>query len=113
MSEVEKLAPKLYPFDLEFISVSFNARPTTEKPKIVQHKLRKPTLQQLKDRENQIKNELVNVSSREDEDITDDTMADANLWRKLIAEVKGYRGAAEWRELSDAEKDEMKPGHKA
>lgn len=104
---------KLYPFDLEFIEVPFNARPNAEKPKTVWHKLRKPTLQQLKDRESQIKSELVSISSREDEDRSDDRAANANLWRKLIVAVKGYRSATDWRELSDAEKDEMKPGHKA
>jgi hypothetical protein len=112
---VEKIdeSPTLYPFDLEFIDVSFNARPNSETPKIVWHKLRKPTLQQLKERESQIKSELVTVSSREDEDRSDETVANANLWRKLIVAVKGYKGAADWRELSDAEKDEMKPGHKS
>jgi len=106
-------APKPYPFDLEFIAVSFNARPKSETPKIVWHKLRKPTLQQLKDRESQIKSELVSISSREDEDRSDDSAANANLWRKLIVAVKGYRGAADWRELTEAEKEEMKPGHKS
>jgi hypothetical protein len=106
-------SPSLYPFDLEFIAVSFNARPNSETPKIVWHKLRKPTLQQLKDRESQVKNELITVSSREDEDRTDETVANANLWRKLIVTVKGYKGAPDWRELSDAEKDGMKPGHKS
>lgn len=102
-----------YPFDLEFIVVSFNARPNSETPKIVSHKLRKPTLQQLKDRESQIKSELVSVSSREDEDVSDETAANANLWRKLIVEVKGYKGAEDWRAITDAEKDDMKPGHKS
>lgn len=105
--------PNLYPLDLEFVSVSFNARPNSEKPKIVWHKLRKPTLDQLNKRESQIRNELVNISSSEDEDRTDETVANANLWRALIVSVKGYRDAADWRELSDAEKDEMKPGHKS
>lgn len=105
-------SPTLYPFDLAFIAVSFNARPNTETPKMVWHKLRKPTLQQLKERESQIKSELVSISSHEDEDRSDDTTANANLWRKLIVAVKGYRGAAEWRDISDAEREEMKPGHK-
>jgi hypothetical protein len=111
--EAQPETPALYPFDLEFIAVSFNARPNAETPKIVYHKLRKPTLQQLKDRELQIKNELVSISAREDEDRTDETVANANLWRKLIVAVKGYKDAADWRELSDLEKDEMKPGHKS
>lgn len=112
-SQTAEAAPKLYPLDLNVIVVSFNARPNAETPKIVWHKLKKPTLEQLNERESQIKSELVNISSSEDEDRTDETVANANLWRKLIVAVKGYRSAADWRELSDAEKDAMKPGHKS
>lgn len=113
IEELIEEAPKLYPFDLEFIAVSFNARPNTETPKTVWHKLKKPTLQQLKQHEGQIKSELIGVSSREDEERVDDSIANTNLWHRLILSVRGYRGAADWRTLSDAEKDEMKPGHKS
>lgn len=105
--------PNLYPFDLTHVEVGFNARPNTETPKIVYHKLRKPTLQELKERESQVKAELVSVSNREEEEHTDEISANANLWRKLIVAVKGYREASDWRELSDAEKADMKVGHKS
>ncbi|HEX5081674.1 MAG TPA: hypothetical protein VFY40_06500 [Blastocatellia bacterium] len=104
--------PALYPFDAEFIAVPFNARPDAPKPKIVYHKLRKPTLQQLKDREAQSKTELVSLNDREDEENADNWTATINLWERLIEGVKGYQGGTDWRELTAQEKAEMKPDHK-
>src|SRR5262245_7840139 len=102
-----------YAFDADFISVPINARPSAENPVIVYHKLRKPTLGELIERENQIKYELVEISSREDEIQTEDESANARLWDKIAVAVKGYRGAEDWRDLTDEDKAGMRSGHKS
>ncbi len=102
----------LYPFDADSFEVAFNARPTAENPTIVYHRLRKPTLQELIERESQITYELIELNSREDEIKSDDETANARLWDKIVLQVKGYRGFDEWREITDEEKAQMKPGHK-
>src|SRR5262249_20983462 len=79
---------------------------------VVYHRLRKPTLPELIEREGQIKYELVEVNQREEEIRTDDETANARLWDKLILAVKGYRGAPDWRELLPEEKAAFRPGHK-
>jgi len=104
---------ELYAFDADHIDVPFNARPQSETPVIVYHKLRKPTLAELLDRENQIKYELVEISSREDEIQTDDEIANARLWDKIAIAVKGYKGADEWRDITEDERAAMRPGHKS
>lgn len=103
----------LYAFDADSFSVAFNARPNSETPHIVYHRLRKPTLQELIERENQITYEMVEISSREEEMKTDDDAANSRLWDKIIQQVKGYRGAGEWRDITEEEKAQMRPGHKA
>src|SRR5262252_9925236 len=103
---------QLYPFDADFTEVLFNARPNAENPNLVYHRLRKPTLEELNERESQIKYELVEINSREDEIQTDDEIANARLWDKICVAVKGYKGIDEWRELSPEEKAAMRPGHK-
>ena len=105
-------ANELYAFDAEFIEVAFNARPNAEAPQIVRHRLRKPTVAELLEREQQIKYDLVEISSREDEIQSDDEIANARLWDKIAVAVKDYRGASDWRDLTAEDKAAMRPGHK-
>src|SRR5262245_12266852 len=105
-------ANNLYPFDLDEVEVAFNARPNAEEPAIVYHQLRKPTLAELVEREQQIKYELVEISSREDEIQADDEAANARLWDKIAVAVKGYKGAGDWVTLADEHRAAMRPGHK-
>src|SRR5262249_61941124 len=93
----------LYAFDADSFEVAFNARPNAENPAVVYHRLRKPTLAELIEREGQIKYELVEVNQREEEIRTDDETATARLWDKLILAVKAYRDAPGCRELSPEE----------
>src|SRR5262245_51205289 len=102
----------LYPFDADSFEVAFNARPNAENPAIVYHRLRKPTLAELIEREQQINYELVEVSQREEEIRIDEEVASARLWDKIAMAVRGYRSAGDWRELSPEEKAAMKAGHK-
>jgi len=102
----------LFQFDDNEIIVGFNARPGAEKPQIVQHKLRKPTLQELIERESQIKYELVELSTREDEIHADDDFANGRLWDKIAIAVMGYRDADDWLELGEADRALMRIGHK-
>lgn len=102
----------LFAFDENEHEVSFNARPNAENPTIVYHRLRKPTLAELIEREQQINYELVEVNSREEEIRADEDVANARLWDKIILAVKGYRGIDDWYEPTAEEKAAMRPGHK-
>jgi len=102
-----------YPFDADTYAVAFNARPNSETPQIVHHRLRKPTLQELIEREGQITYEMIEINSREEEMKSEDDAANSRLWDKIILQVKGYRSADEWRDITEEEKAQMRPGHKA
>jgi hypothetical protein len=102
----------VYPFDAKSVEVHINARPGAENPAIVSHKLRKPTLQELLDREKAINLTIVETSNREEEIQTDDDAATCALWDKIILEVKGYKGVPEFRALYESEKQTMRVGHK-
>lgn len=103
---------KLFAFDENEHEVSFNARPNAENPTIVHHRLRKPTLAELIEREQQINYELVEVNSREEQINADEDVANARLWDKIVLAVKGYRGINEWHEPTLEEKAGMRAGHK-
>src|SRR5262245_45648394 len=105
-------ANNLYAFDADSFEVAFNARPTSENPAIVYHRLRKPGLAELIEREGQINYWRVEISHREDEIRIDDETANARLWDKIVLAVKGYSRDGDWRELTAEEKAAMKHGHK-
>ena len=102
-----------YAFDATEFEVEFNAKPTAAVPVLVAHKLRRPTLAELVEREKQSAYEMVEVSPREDELRVDDEAANCRLWDKLIMGVRGYDGNAEWRPLTDEDKARMRAGHKS
>ncbi len=99
----------LYSFDAETIEIHFIGLPG----KMVFHRLRRPTLDELIQRDQGSTFEMVEVSKREDQLISDEDAANAKLWEKIVLAVKGYKGFADWRELADTEKAQMRPGHKA
>lgn len=101
-----------YAFDADSFVVPINARPNSDAPLIVYHRLRKPTLQELLDRESQSSYEMVELNSREEEVQADDDIANGRLWDKIALQIKGYKGADDWRDLTEEEKAQMRPGHK-
>lgn len=103
---------EMYAFDAPEIIVEFNARPGAATPAIVAHKLRKPTLDELSEREKRSAYEMVEVSTREDEIRVDDEAANAWLWGRLILGVRGYDGATDWQALTEEQREQMRPGHK-
>ncbi len=102
----------IYPFDEQSIEVQFNARPGAETPHVVAHRLRKPTLQELLEREQGVSLEIHEVSNREDTIVSDDEGANCRLWDKLILEARGYRGMDGWTPVTDEMKAAMRAGHK-
>lgn len=102
----------MYPFDEGIIEVWFNAKPGADTPVKVGHRLNKPTLQELLDREKAVNLEIIETGNREEQIVTDDEAATCRLWDKLIDQVKGYKGAADWRPLADEEKSQMRTSHK-
>jgi hypothetical protein len=103
----------LYPFDADPFEVQFNARPGADNPVIVQHRLRKPTLQELIERENLVEYQRVEISSREEQLQIDEEKANSRLWDRIALSVQGYRGADDWRDLTDEDKAIMRSSHKA
>lgn len=101
-----------YAFDAPYYEVQFNARPNSDAPLLVAHRLRQPTLTELIERESQINLEIVETSKREEEISTDEEIANAKLWDKVILEVKGYKGFDDFRPLTETEKAAMRPSHK-
>ncbi len=113
---MEQNGSKLYAFDAQEFEVTFNARPLSDNPAWITHKLRRPTLEELQEWERKQTYETVEVSKRESQVIADDEGAAARLWEKLIIEVKGYDfgdgKTDEWRTLSDEEKKKLRFNHK-
>lgn len=102
-----------YAFDAEYFDVPINVLPNAENPQIVYHRLRKPTLQELNEREDRIVYKLIGASSREEEIVSSEEVANARLWDAIILKVKGYRDAPDWHELTEEEKTAMRSGHKS
>ena len=103
----------LYAFDAPDFEIQFNARPGADIPHIVYHRLRKPTLAELNEREAGISQEMVEVSKHETELVSTDDTANMRLWDKLVTAIKGYRGFEDWREPSDDEKRQLRASHKS
>lgn len=103
----------LYAFDDPHNDVTFDAVAPSGNLHPVTHRLRKPTLEELNIREQQIKYELRGVSARKDRIFADDVNANIILWDKIVVAVKGYGGGDEWQELSDTAKAQFNPDHKS
>jgi hypothetical protein len=103
---------KLYPLDQQEIELQITAGNLT-----LQHKLRRPELEQLEERDSQTPLVSEEVSNSEDRFLFDDEWANARLWDKVAAHVKGYRlsgySAKEWIPISPSIAALIPSGHKA
>ncbi|HEY6401144.1 MAG TPA: hypothetical protein VI479_07030 [Blastocatellia bacterium] len=106
-------ANKPFEFDEDIHEISFAATTRKGETRTVHHRLRKPTLEELNERESQIKYETIKINPKEIEVRNDQRTADANLWGKIVQAVKGYKDADDWRELSDEEKSKFNGSHKS
>jgi hypothetical protein len=111
-------SPRPYPFDNDVFDIALNLRPLADQAYLVYHRLRRPTFDELLERERLIVSEIVEVSPREDRIVVDDETANWRLWEKIVQAVKGYdfddgleRDA--WRELTEEQKSRMLWSHKA
>lgn len=102
----------LYPFDPEFIEVSFNAMPGADEPVIVSHRLRKPTTAQLLEREKSVQVTIRELTAREEHIEVTEEDANVALWNEIAVAVKGYRGKAEWTDLTALDRQLMRAAHK-
>ena len=100
-----------YPFDQNEIIVQFNAKPGAKEPQIVSHKLRKPTLDELIQREKDSQYELHDLGNVIRE-VGDGDKAQSALWDKIAIAVQGYTGAKDWHSLTPEDKERFLPGHK-
>lgn len=80
----------------------------------LEHKLRRPTLAELIERDEQSSFTTENVGNDERIEV-DDERANSNLWDKLALQVRGYKlnGSIDWAEVGDTIKQQMPGGHKA
>jgi hypothetical protein len=104
---------KPFEFDEQIHEISFPATTLKGGTRIVCHRLRKPTLEELNNRESQIKYETTKVNSQETEIKTDQHAADAWLWEKIAQSVKGYGQRDDWQELSEEDKARFNGSHKS
>lgn len=105
----------LYPLDQKEIEVAIVAGKRT-----LGHKLTRPTLAQLVEREGQIHYESESISDSEERINSDDEPANARLWDACVVSVRGYRlGRADthpvemWREMTPELKAAIPSAHKA
>lgn len=84
------------------------------------HKLTRPTLAQLVERESQSSYETESVSDGEDKVNADDETANARLWDAIVRSVKGYRldksdtfPLTDWRDVTPELKAAIPSAHKA
>jgi hypothetical protein len=115
----EQVQEKGYSFDAKEFTIEIIAKPANPEiegstPKIVSHKLKRPTFDQLAAWEKAQAYETLAVSSRESEIISDATGATLKLWDECILSIKGYRinGSTDWRDVGEPEKREMSFYHK-
>lgn len=95
MSESTATPASLYPLDQSETEVQlFYTREITEDGKVIDtitHRLRRPTLPELLERESQSVAEVEEVAPNEDAWHEDSQAANAKLWDKVCLGVKGYR----------------------
>ncbi len=85
---ITETAPKLYPLDQsEFeIAIKIPGRNIS-----IEHRLTKPTLAQLIERESQSQYETESINDGEEKVNADDEAANVRLWNVIVEAVKGYR----------------------
>lgn len=106
--------PKLYPLDQTELTVAIQV---SGRDLTLWHKLRKPTLAELVERDQQTPFETEEVSSSEDRLNVDDEGPNGRLWDKIALSVKGYRGDGlavnEWGAVTPSVIAMIPAGHKS
>jgi hypothetical protein len=82
------------------------------------HRLRRPTLEELLDRDRAITYEVVEVDSRQDVINFDVEGANARLWDRIAVSVRGYDfdgsgTSSDWRPVGESERQRMLGTHKS
>jgi hypothetical protein len=111
----QSTAPALYPLDQQEIEVEIKAGKFT-----LGHKLMRPALAQLIERESQSTYETESVSDSEERISADDEVANVRLWDAVASAVKGYRlgksdstPLSDWRTVTDEIRAAIPAAHKA
>lgn len=105
------MSQELYPIDAKAIDVSFNGRPSGN-PIIISHRLRRPTMAELSEREKSSSISFMEVG-KDEQILTDEESANARLWDQIIVEVSGYDNDQSWRTLTPEEKTKIRTSHKS
>jgi hypothetical protein len=104
--------PRLFPLDQAEFEIAISTPNFT-----LWHRLRKPTLAELSERDQQTPYETEEVSSGEDRLNVDDEGPNAKLWDKIAIKVKGYCGHGlavnDWNGLTPDVKELIPSGHKS
>lgn len=114
LDAVDKISA--YPLDQDEFDIPIK----TNRGQMVYHKLAKPTLAELIEREKASSYETEAVSDTEEKISVDDEIPNARLWDKIALKVKGYKLSKadihpidEWRDLTPELRAAIPVGHKA
>lgn len=92
--------PALYPLDQNEFEIAISIKLAEDRSKQLHHKVRRPTMAELLERESQSVTEMEEVAPGEDAFHTEMDGANSRLYDKIAIQIKGYKAAgvnpAEW-----------------
>jgi hypothetical protein len=113
---VSNTLTRAYAFDAREFEIELEAK-RGETTYHFAHRLRRPTLEELLERDRAITYEVIEVDSRQDVINFDVEGANARLWDRIAVAVKGYdfgNGPVEdWRPIGESERQHMLGTHKS
>ncbi len=105
-----------YPFDQNEFNIPISIKFSDSKTLTITHKLARPTLADLLERESQSMTEMEEVAPNEDAFHTDAEGANAKLWDKVAKQVQGYKAAGvskdDWADVTPELAAKIPSGHK-
>lgn len=109
-------APPAYPFDQNEFNIPITIKFSDSKSLTITHKLTRPQMPDLLERESQSTTEMEEVAPNEDAFHTDTEGANAKLWDKVAKQVQGYKLAGfskdDWLDVTPEVAAKIPSGHK-
>lgn len=82
--------PALFPFDQELIDIRINVTPGADRPFYTTHRVRRPTLEELNNRESMTVYEMRDLGGNEEEVVINDDTGNSYVYDLIAREVQGY-----------------------
>lgn len=109
--------PNAYPLDQSSFEVSITVKLSDDKSQKLEHKLTRPTLADLIERDAQSVTELEEIAPGEDTFHTEVESANAKLWDKIAKQIRGYKTAGitkdAWAEVTPELAAKIPASHKS